>query len=225
MKIYKLKAIMLLLGTAVTVAACGSTVQDASEANFTHALNSYYANHPECITLPRTDNEKGYDYIAKIADDRTPLGKQRNESDLKPFVELAGLGIYTAETTELEEKFFSQIKKVPAMGFKLTDQAKARLFIPTSRHEQFMGSGPKLCYGRREFTLIENFTEPAEAIGVTASQVKYHYRIADVADWATSLERPTSFSHVKNALGAELEDQDDMVLTDKGWVHHKAFKQ
>jgi len=223
LKLYRRRLLFLSVSVA-TITGCGSNIQQANHANFTAALNAYYEEHPECIRLPKTENDKGFDYIAEIADDTKALGAKRNKSDLKPYLELSELGIFTAEKTQLERKFFSQSNMVPAMGFKLTKEAKALLYESKSRSEQFMGPGLNICYGHRQVVRIENFTEPAEAIGVTASQVQYAYKIVDVADWAKNLKVGSAFARVTTMLADEGSDQDDMILTDNGWMHHRAFK-
>lgn len=219
-----LKNIPMISLSVLLLVSCGGSPNDANEANFTKALNAYYEAHPDCIRMPQTKNDKGYDYIAVIADESKPLGKSNNENKLAPYIELSNVGILDAEKTTVEQKFFSQVKKVPAMGFKLTDKAKDFLYEPT-RNEKFFGTGSHICYGHREVVEIENFTEPADAYGAMVSKVNYTYKTVNIADWFLNLSDTGRFSETKVATSSIRKDNDDMTLSANGWVHHREFSR
>ena len=219
-----LKNVPMMSLAVLLLVSCGGSPNDANEANFTKALNAYYEAHPDCIRMPQTKNDKAYDYIAVIADDTKPLGKSNNENKLAPYIELSNVGILDAEKTTVEEKFFSQVKEVPAMGFKLTDKAKGFLYEPT-RNEKFFGDSTHICYGHREVVEIENFTEPADAFGATLSKVNYSYKIANVADWFSNLDDDGRFAKTKAVVNEIRNDDDDLVLSANGWVHHNEFSR
>ena len=219
-----LKIVPMISLAVLMLVSCGGSPNDANEANFTKALNAYYEAHPDCIRMPQTKNDKGYDYIAVIADDSKPLGKSNNENKLAPYIELSNVGILDAEKTTVEEKFFSQVKEVPAMGFKLTDKAKGFLYEPT-RNEKFFGDSKHICYGHREVVEIENFTEPVDAFGATLSKVNYSYKIVNVADWFSNLDDDGRFAKTKLAANGIRKDDDELVLGANGWVHHKELNR
>jgi len=69
-------------------------------------------------------------------------------------------------------------------------------------------------------------TEPAEVMGVKASSVKYTYKIVDVEPWAKSPTFSSRFDWLPERLSDQkIEADDDLVLTNNGWVHHSTFKQ
>lgn len=219
-----LKNVQIMGLAGLLLISCGGSPNDANDANFTKALNAYYEAHPDCIRMPQTKNDKGYDYVAVIADDSKPLGKSNNENKLTPYIELSNVGILVAEKTTIEEKFFSQVREVPAMGFKLTDKAKSFLYEPT-RNEKFFGDSTHICYGHREVVEIDNFTEPADAFGAKLSKVNYSYKIVNVADWFSNLDDDGRFAKTKLAANAIRKADDELVLSANGWVHHKQFNR
>jgi len=219
----KWKTIIAVPAYALVLSACGGASNNAPDVNFETVLNSYYADHKDCVGLPTTKNNDGFFYIAEIADDSDALGVQRNERDLEPFLALANAGIMTVEDTQASRKVFSRSEKVPGKGFKLTELGKSLLLAD----EYKRGGGqhePQLCYGQRIVDEIVSFTEPADIRGVTVSSVKYTFNVGNVADWAKMPEINIRYPHIEAYLANTSEDTDDLVLTGQGWVHHNGLK-
>lgn len=220
----KWRTAFLLSGAALMLQSCGDGANKATDANFKSVLNAYYANHKDCVGLPTTKNDDGYSYIVEIADDSKPLGAQRNDRDLKPFLALVNAGVMTVEDTESTKKVFSRTEKVPGKGFKLTDLGKSMLLADEYKRG-FSEGEPQLCYGHRIVDEITNFTEPADIRGVTVSSVNYTFKIGVVADWAKMPDVYLRYPHIETYIAKTSEDTDDLVLSDTGWVHHSVFNK
>ena len=66
---------------------------------------------------------------------------------------------------------------------------------------------------------------PNGAIGVKATRVTYRYTLKDVAPWASRPAIAAAFPAIPKALAEPAsKDADDLILTDKGWVHHRALR-
>ncbi len=219
----KWKMPFLFTGTVLMLSACSSGTNKASDVSFRSVLNAYYANHKDCVGLPTTKNENGFFYIAEIADSTKPLGAQRNDRDLKPFLALAAAGIMTVEDTQATRKAFSRTEKVPGKGFKLTDVGKS-LLLAGKYKRGFSKGEPQLCYGQRVVDEIINFTEPADIRGVIVSKVKYTYNVGSVEDWAKLPDVYLRYPHIAAYIAKTTEDTDDLLLSKNGWVHFTEFK-
>ena len=216
--------LIVMLAAAPLLSSCGDGgAHKASNETFAEVLNAYYADHKDCVGLPTTKNEDGYFYIAEIADDTKPLGAQRNDRDLKPFLALAKAGIMTAQDAQLSKKVFSRTEKVQGKGFKLTELGRSMLLADEFKRG-FSKGEPQLCYGQRVIDEIINFTEPADIRGFRMSSVNYKYSVGAVADWAKLPEVHLRYPHLETYLVTKSEDKDDLVLSDIGWVHHTAIK-
>ena len=217
--------LVVMLGAVPCLSSCGNggTHKASSEA-FAEVLNAYYADHKDCVGLPTTKNEDGYFYIAEIADDTKPLGAQRNDRDLKPFLALANAGIMTAHDAQLSKKVFSRTEKVAGKGFKLTEVGTSMLLAEEFKRG-FSKGEPQLCYGQRVIDEIINFTEPEDIRGFTMSSVNYKYSVGAVADWAKLPEVHLRYPHLETYLTTTSEAKDDLVLSDNGWVHFTEFEQ
>jgi len=56
---------------------------------------------------------------------------------------------------------------------------------------------------------------------VKASNVKFTYKLVDVADWINIPEVDALYKGLADKIAAtSLEDDEDMVLTNNGWMHH-----
>ena len=73
---------------------------------------------------------------------------------------------------------------------------------------------------------IVSFTEPAEAMGVKVSRVQYTYKLVDIAPWASdpvlSMQHEWLPERISNPSVAK---DDELVLTNDGWVHSSVLKR
>jgi hypothetical protein len=203
------------------LSACGNDPNAANEANFEKALNAHYAKKKECFPIGSKPNDEGI--IQEFQTDRRIQDKQL------PFYNgLKELGLLETITYQKDVKTFSgQVTgKSNWIGFKITDEGKAYQRSAEFDKGFFSTGTPQLCYGTPQVVEITNFTEPAEVMGVRASSVKYTYKLVDIASWAYDPILPTRYDWFPERLSNQaIERDDDMVLTNNGWVHHSEFKK
>ena len=213
------KAILLLSGAAL-LSACGDDPKAANKANFEKALNAYYAQMKQCVKIGSTPNSDGI--IQEFRTDGSVQDKQL------PFYNgLVSIGLLEAVTYQKDTKDFSgQVTgKADWVGYKFSD--KGRTFLrPVELDKGALNTGARqLCYGTPQVIEIVNFTEPAEAMGSKVSNVQYTYRIVDVAPWASDQTLSNQFDWLSERISSDsIAKDDDLVLTNNGWVHHSVMK-
>lgn len=95
--------------------------------------------------------------------------------------------------------------------------------IPKSA-DRLLG-GNELCFARRNVVEVTNWTEPADVMGVRVSQVRYRYKIVDIAPWAQTARMLAAFPRIAKALGkVEGEDKASLILTNEGWAHQRSLR-
>lgn len=215
------KALLLLSVAAVLAASCGADPMAASEANFEKALNAHYALKKECIRVGSQPNDEGV--IQEFQIDRS-----RQDKQLPFYNGLMDLGLLETVTYQKDVKTFSgQVTgKSDWVGFKISDKGKS-FQRPAEFDKEFFSTGaPQLCYGTPRVVAVINFTEPAEVMGLKASSVQYTYKLVDLAPWASSAILQTRFKWLPERLeNKAIEKDDDLVLTNNGWVHHSEIPQ
>ena len=213
------KAILLLSGAAL-LSACGNDPKAANKVNFEKALNAHYAQMKQCVKIGSKPNADGI--IQEFRADGSVQDKQL------PFYNgLASLGLLEAVTFQKDTKNFSGqvMGKVDWVGYKFSD--KGRTFLrPVELDKGALNTGARqLCYGTPQVIEIVNFTEPAEAMGAKVSNVQYTYRIVDVAPWASDQTLSNQFDWLSERISSDsITKDDDLVLTNNGWVHHSVMK-
>ena len=218
---FKNRAIMLLSGAVMLLSACGSDPKAASEANFEAALNAHFLKTKECIKVGSKPKDDGFVYSSRA--DGKGFGTDKREF----YDDLMAAGLLTTVSFNKEEKSFRGIGKqmVPYIGFKISAEGEKYL-RPTELDKGFFSTGtPQLCYGTPQVVDITNFTEPAEVMGLKASNVQYIYEIVNVAPWAKNPSVVKQFKWLPERLANQsIEGDADMVLTNNGWSHHNVLK-
>ena len=219
---FKHRAILYLSGAALILSACGADPKAATEANFETALNAHFSKMKECIKIGKEPNENGI--IQSFRADGKGFGADKRDF----FDDLTAAGLLATVSFDKEEKTFSGTGKemIPYVGFKISSEGE-KFLRPDELDEGFYRTGtPQLCYATAEVIDVTNFTEPAEKTGVKASNVKFTYKLIDVADWASNPAIVGKYKWLPAKIAASsLEDDEDMVLTNNGWVHHKEIEQ
>jgi len=203
------------------VLLCGDDPNAANEANFKAALNAHYAKMKQCVAIGGEPNDAGV-----IQEFRA--GGSIQDKQLPFYNGLAGLGLLETVSYQKDERNFSgDVKgKVDWIGFKFTDAGKTYLRPAELDKGVFSTGVPQLCYGTPQIVAITNFTDPAEVTGVKATTVQYTYKLVDTAPWANSPVVQERFKWVRERISDQsIEKDDDLVLTNNGWVHHSEFKQ
>lgn len=215
------KVALILSVAALTFSACGNDPKAANEANFEKSLNAHFAKVKQCFRIGSEPNDEGI--IQEFRTDGRAQDKQL------PFYNgLVDIGLLETVAYQKDVKSFSgQVTgKTDWVGFKFTDQGKSYL-RPAELDKGFFSTGtPQLCYGTPKVVEVTNFTEPAEVMGVKASSVQYTYKLVDVAPWANASVISDKLKWMPERLSNQaVEKKDDLVLTNKGWVHHSEFKK
>ena len=213
------KAVMLLSAAAI-LSACGDDPKAANKANFEKALNAHYAQMKQCVKIGSKPNADGI--IQVFRTDGTVQGKQ------VPFYNgLASLGLLEAVTYQKDTKNFSgQVTgKADWVGYKFSNKGESFLRPASLDKGAFSTGARQLCYGTPQIVEIVNFTEPAETMGAKVSNVQYTYRLVDVAPWASDPALTNQFEWLTERINSEsISKDDDLVLTNNGWVHNSVMK-
>lgn len=210
----------LLISITVLISSCGNDPKAANKANFEKALNAHYAQMKQCVKIGSKPNSDGI--IQEFRTDGGVQGKQL------PFYNgLVSLGLLEAATYQKDTKNFSgQVTgKADWIGYKYSDQGKTFLRPAELDKGAFSTGARQLCYGMPQVVEIVNFTEPAEAMGAKVSNVQYTYRLVDVAPWASDSVLTNQFEWLGERISNDsITKDDDLVLTNNGWVHHSIMK-
>lgn len=218
---FKLRVILLLSGAALFLSACAADPKDATKANFETALNAHFLKMKECIKVGKEPNEDG------IIESFRADGKGFSSDNREFFDALTAAGLLSTITFSKEEKAFTAngSESVPYVGFKISTEGEKYL-RPVELDQGFLRTGtPQLCYGTAEVIDITNFTKPADAMGVKATNVQYTYHLVDIAPWA---KNPSVVKQLKwlpdRIANQSIEGNEDLVLTNNGWVHHSVLE-
>jgi len=214
-------AILWLSASVMVMTACADDPKAATEANFEKALNAHFAKHKECLRVGSKPNEAGIIQEFNVS-------RKRQDEQLPLFTGFADLGLLETVTYQKDDRTFSGkvTGKSDWIGFKIS--SKGQTFVrPAELDKGFFSTGaPQFCYGTPQVVKITNFTEPTDAIGVKASSVLFTYKLVDIASWTSASVISERFKFIPDRLANQnIEDDEDMVLTNNGWVHHSEFEQ
>jgi len=218
---FSIKAVLLFSGAALLVTACGNDPKAANEANFEAALNAHYAQMKQCIRVGSAPDADGI-----IQEFRT--GVRVQDKQLSFYNGLVELGLLDAVTYQKDTKNFSgQVTgKADWVGYKFSESGKTFLRPAELDKGAFSTGARQLCYGTPQVVEIVGFTEPAEAMGVKVSSVQYIYKLVDIAPWASELTLSNQYEWLPQRISnASIAKDDDLVLTNDGWVHHSVLKR
>lgn len=206
------ESIILISGLALILSGCGDDSKTANEANFKVALNAHFAKMKECSGIGGKTDANGYIKTFRVK------GHEWTAQEKERFIELEKRGVLEVVKFQKEEtSFTTDTEMVDYVGYKFSVMGKGYL-RPTELDTGTVNSGiPQLCYGTKSVLEVTNFTEPADVAGVKASNVKFKYKLVDIAPWADS---PAVNAKAINAS----EDSEDMILTNDGWMHHSVVK-
>lgn len=218
---FSIKAVLLFSGAALLVTACGNDPKAANEANFEAALNAHYAQMKQCIRVGSAPNADGI--IQEFRTDGRVQDKQ-----LSFYNGLVDLGLLDAVSYQKDTKNFSgQVTgKADWIGYKFSEDGKDFLRPVEMDTGAFSTGARQLCYGTPQVVEIVSFTEPAEALGVKVSSVQYTYKLVDLATWVSDPTLTDQFEWLSERVSnPSIAKDDDLVLSNNGWVHNSALKQ
>ncbi|MBN3859013.1 hypothetical protein GKC56_00360 [Neisseriaceae bacterium PsAf] len=173
---------------------------------------------------PKAANEKNFkkviqahldEYGDQVICINAPVGQEQNviaENDVKyPFAAaLTSAGLLKEEKLSNNNDTEATIAQ---SNFTLTDEGQKFVKAQNANATDF-------CSGKFTVEKINNFTEPADALGETISKVDYRVKVKDLADWATNEEVQTLYPGLKPLTNPEGYDVKSILgLTNNGWEY------
>ncbi len=87
----------------------------------------------------------------------------------------------------------------------------------TARGVKAAGDG-RFCYGRREVTSVEKFTQPVDYRGMPLTTVNYRFVLKNQANWSRDARVRDAFHSLAVADSEQPVDEATVVYTQDGWV-------
>lgn len=201
-----LAAVLLLMS-----AGCSDDPKEANEKNFGQAAQAWLDQEfPTCVV-------RGNFPLVP------PLMDVHNVGETLQAMAQAGL---VTETPAEVEGLFGE--KEQSVRYELTEEGK-KYYLP-DRVETLGGDKlGGLCFGKGKLESVENFTTPAQVMGVQASRVTFTYRVTDIPDWAQNgpvadaLSGDREFKKILASGQTPIRQTQGFIQTEKGWVHEKLF--
>lgn len=192
-------------------AGCSNDPKEANEKNFGQAAQAWLDEEfPTCVV------HGNFPLVPPQLDVR---------GEGKTLQAMAQAGLVTASPAEVEGVFG---EKVQSVRYELTEEGK-KYYLP-DRVETLGGDKlGGLCFGKGKLESVENFTTPADVMGLRASRVTFTYRVTDIPDWAQNgpvAEVLSGQRGVKEILASgqtPIRKTQGFIQTEKGWVHEKLF--
>ena len=184
----------LVLGV-FTLLATGCNTAANTDLNYKTAINDHFKAFPTCIW----SEPKKFPVQAATSDDSKTEG----------YDALTQEGLLTRTTAE---KKVLIIASKQVNNYDLSDKGRTS-WTPDSSQP---GYG-NFCYGNREVASIDNSTLGTNGAGAKTVDVSYHYKIANVAAWASSQQMKTAYPSIDSALGSNPSDRATLVMTGDHW--------
>ncbi len=213
---------------SLVVAGC-SDPKKASKSNFKAAIDTHLAKTPACLDLPTSSvqpagESRGYTALPLYYEVPTRAGATQDlfKGRTRQVDALVAADLMQSRDAKIPQRgMFGEDKRmIKVLAYDLTDKGRQALAKPSKGPaDAFRSARNQLCYGTPEVVEITQFTEPADALGMSVSRVAYTYRLKDKAAWATNPAMVEAFPILKRTTGNTVEDKADVILTNKGWVH------
>lgn len=187
---------------ALALAACGSA-KDANKSNFSKAIQAYLdTQNGICANLPARE-------LPFRLENQDMLGQGRKaRADA-----LADAGLLSKHDTELKALFGGT---VPGTEYEVTELGR-----------RYLGERHKFAFCTGSYTVVDvdNFTEPSDMMGMKVSQVNFHYKAKDTADWIKNDKVQAAYTNVAEEAKSDIRGHAGLVLTNDGWLHERLFKR
>jgi hypothetical protein len=175
------------------LAGCKKT--DDNTANYTKAINTYYASRPAClwsdskklpaqVTTSDTSETQGYDALV----DQALL--QRTTAEKKRFL-IGSKEVTNYDLSDTGRKVWSADPQEPGFG--------------------------NFCYGTRTVSHIDSAAPTTGQVGAT-TVVSYHTSITTVPGWASAQETQTAFPQIRADVTGPVAGSASLTDTANGWV-------
>ena len=191
-------AVVLGIGVVLSsLVACNNGAH--TDLDYKAAINDHFKAYPACLW----SQPKKFPVQAATSDDAKTEG----------YDALTQEGLLTRTTAE---KKVLIIASKQVNNYDLSDKGRTSWTPDASQP----GYG-NFCYGTREVTSIDDSTPGTNATGAKTVAVTYHYKIANVANWASSAEMKTAYPQIAAALDANPADHATLVQTGDRWEYTK----
>lgn len=185
-----------LIGLAVCggmmIAGCHTNSVD--KGAFKSAINDYLATHQECV-WPDT---RKFPAQADTSDDE----------QTKAYDALTDAGLLARGSAE-KKRFLIGSKQVNL--YDLSDKGRSTWTADPTQP----GYG-NFCFGHREVTTVDTYTPPDNP-DATQYAVTYHYDVASVPVWASTVEMKSAFPKIAADTSGHQTATATLVKTSKGW--------
>ena len=213
-----MKKISLLFAASLLLAACSGR-QEASNSNFTDAINEFGKNDKVClaVNLVLDNAQGGINNMITLGNKEIRIARKNSDGEKVNKTALKQMDIL--EDADLYE----QGKDVTLTVNGGPDIPQA-VYYRTSKGEANVlnsAQGSLLCLGTQKVDKIVLFTEPTPANGMTISKVVYDAKLVP-EKWAENLIKTTDENWWKS-LQEPQRRAAILVLTDKGWKDERAL--
>jgi hypothetical protein len=191
--IHHLSRTIALCGVAALL-PFGCNKKADNTANFTNAVNAYYSAHPACLWP-----------------DPIKFPVQADTSDASKtsgYDALVDQGLLVRTTAE-KKKLIIASKQVN--NYDLSDKGRSAWTADVNQP----GFG-NFCYGHRKVSSIDNATPTSSDPGA-ATQVTYHFTLADVPAWASAAETQNAYPQLHSDLAGPQTGRATLTNTSNGW--------
>ena len=213
-----MKKISLLFAASLLLAACSGR-QEASNSNFTDAINEFGKNDKVClaVNLVLDNAQGGINNMITLGNKEIRIARKNSDGEKVNKTALKQMDILA------DADLYEQGKDVTLTVNGGPDIPQA-VYYRTSKGEANVlnsAQGSLLCLGTQKVDKIVLFTEPTPANGMTISKVVYDAKLVP-EKWAENLIKTTDENWWKS-LQEPQRRAAILVLTDKGWKDERAL--
>ncbi|WP_370389022.1 hypothetical protein [Snodgrassella alvi] len=213
-----MKKISLLFAASLLLAACSGR-QEASNSNFTDAINEFGKNDKVClaVNLVLDNAQGGINNMITLGNKEIRIARKNSDGEKVNKTALKQMDILA------DADLYEQGKDVTLTVNGGPDIPQA-VYYRTSKGEANVlnsAQGSLLCLGTQKVDKIVLFTEPTPANGMTISKVIYDAKLVP-EKWAENLIKTTDENWWKS-LQEPQRRAAVLVLTDKGWKDERAL--
>src|ERR1700733_10138690 len=192
-----MKAISLLCvgicSAALIAAGCRKT-NFVDKMAFKSAINNYYSTRQDCV------------WSSPV---KFPVqADTSNYEQTKGYDALTDAGFLVRKAAE-KKRFLIGSKQVN--DYDLSDKGRSNWTA-----DQTQPGFGNFCFGHREVTTIDGFT-PVDVSDATQYSVSYHFDVASVPGWASTVEMKTAFPKVAIDTSGQQTAVANLVKSDSGW--------
>jgi|SRR5580698_89790 hypothetical protein len=182
-----------ICGAVLIAAGCRKT-NFVDKMAFKSAINNYYSTRQDCV------------WSSPV---KFPVqADTSNYEQTKGYDALTDAGFLVRKSAE-KKRFLIGSKQVN--DYDVSDKGRAS-WTP----DQTQPGYGNFCFGHREVTTIDGFS-PADVSDASQYSVSYHYDVASVPNWASTVEMKTAFPKVALDTSGQQAAVANLVKSDSGW--------